>query len=101
MNQTRAIAQKHPSKMLDDVIAWLCTTAMTAEEIARASGTNKWWVDRMRAGVVEDPGIRRVQAIHDLMDRIEGRKPQKLGYLPPAEVADRARQARKTAGQEA
>lgn len=63
--------EEYPSPLLAEVVAWVCSTTMTSAEIATATGVNAWWVMRIRKGGIVDPGIRRLQRIHDYINAVE------------------------------
>lgn len=38
---------------------------MTHEQLANATGLNKWWMAKFRQGAINNPGILTVQKLHD------------------------------------
>ena len=87
--------EEYPSDMLGEVIEWICTVDMQADEIADKTGVNKWWIDRMRRGAIPDPGIRRLQKVHDYIHGINARGVA----MDVAKLADRHNATKSTMAQ--
>jgi transcriptional regulator with XRE-family HTH domain len=42
-------------------------SVLTAQEIATGAGVSRKWVEKLAQGAVTDPGVTRVQKLHDFL----------------------------------
>lgn len=57
--------------LLDKTVALLAARprTLTLAAIAAAAGVEKEWLAKFSKGVIADPGVRKVQALHDYLAR--------------------------------
>ena len=57
------------SELLTETKALLAATKRRPREISAASGVGYDWLIKFARGVIRDPGITRVQRLHDFLSR--------------------------------
>lgn len=55
--------------LYDDTIALLKSTRLSRREIAAGAGLGFDWLNKLAQGHIEDPGIKRIQRLHDFLSR--------------------------------
>ncbi len=53
--------------LLTETKNMLVSTDRTKREIADGAGVGKEWLNKFAQGQIKDPGINRVQAVHDYL----------------------------------
>ncbi len=53
--------------LLENTLALLATTDAPKAEIARHANVGFEWLKKLEAGAIEEPGVRRIQRLHDYL----------------------------------
>jgi hypothetical protein len=68
-NEERRPILSAMSELLTETKALLAATKRRPREISAASGVGYDWLIKFARGVIQDPGISRVQRLHDFLSR--------------------------------
>jgi len=55
--------------LLQKTQALIASTSVPAVEICRTVGVSTRWFSRFKRGDFHDPGVRKIQAIHDFLSK--------------------------------
>lgn len=74
--------------LLAETLALLRKSSETSAAIAAATGQNRYWVAKVRSGVIPNPGVQSVQRLHTYLfcaARARERTQARMGKMAAAE----------------